>query len=114
MSFQKDKNNPKPLKSEIAEDAAQTISSGRMMGNWLDEIYNDFGKRGGFENLPGKGKSIEIKSDDPLTSVLHNANVLPPWLELQHEIRDSMFALMTRLDLDNHAEYVYELNDQKV
>lgn len=110
MSFQKDRNNPRPLKFEIAKDAAQTTSNERMMGNWLDEIYNDFGKRGCFENLPGKGKSIVVKSGDPLSSVLHNANVLPPWLELQHEIRDSMNALMTRLDLD-HEEYTYELNE---
>jgi hypothetical protein len=103
MSFFKKTNKPNVIKSEVLEDAAQTIASERNLNGWLDQIYTDYEKEGGFENLPGKGKPIDIKFGDPLNGVLSNANILPDWLILQHEVRDAIQALIIRMDFQ--AEY---------
>ncbi|MDT8976639.1 DUF1992 domain-containing protein [Paenibacillus sp. chi10] len=84
----------KPIKSEIAEDAPQTIATERMMSNWLDDVFTQYEKKGGLEDLPGKGKPLEVRGGDPLNGVLHNANVVPSWLALQHEIRDELQRIM--------------------
>jgi hypothetical protein len=108
MAFFKKTNKPNVIKSEVLEDAAQTIASERNLNGWLDQIYTDYEKDGGFENLPGKGKPIHINSVDPLMSVLSNANMLPDWLTLQHEIRDAIQALIIRMD----SQAVYEPDDE--
>jgi hypothetical protein len=108
MSFFKKTNKQNIIKSEVLEDAAQTIASERNLNGWLDQIYTDYEKDGGFENLPGRGKPINIKSVDPLMSVLSNANMLPDWLTLQHEIRDAIQALIIRMD----SQAAYEPDDE--
>ncbi|QGQ99456.1 DUF1992 domain-containing protein [Paenibacillus psychroresistens] len=99
--FGKSKQNA--IKSEVLEDAPQTIANERMLARWLDQIYTDYEKDGGFEKLPGKGKPINLDSGDPLNGMLKNANILPVWLDLQHEIRDAIQSLINRLN--NQAEY---------
>ena len=50
-------------------------------------------EQGAFDNLPGKGKPLEI-DDDPLTPahlrivhhVMKNARVVPAWIEMEREI----------------------------
>jgi hypothetical protein len=70
-------------------------------GDLIDEIISEYERKGGFENLEGKGKPLDIRynpSDEYLfNNVLKNANVLPPWLELQHEIRDSICELIATM-----------------
>ncbi|UCZ53602.1 DUF1992 domain-containing protein [Bacillus shivajii] len=53
-------------------------------------MYKDHEKKGGFDNLPGKGKPLthEQLNSDPLNSVLKNAGFLPEWVKLQHKVRD--------------------------
>ena len=97
------------MKSEISEDAPQNIANAKMMGNWLNEIYSDYEKTGGFDNLAGKGKPLEVRTEDPLNTILHNANVLPSWLELQHEIRDQIYDFLQRPD--NKINPNHEIND---
>jgi hypothetical protein len=108
MSFFKKTNKQSVIKSEVLEDSAQTIVNEQMLAGWLDQIYADYEKDGGFENLPGKGKPIDIKSGDPLMSVLSNANMLPNWLTLQHEVRDAIQALIIRMD----SQAAYEPDDE--
>jgi hypothetical protein len=108
MSFFKKTNKQNVIKSEVLEDAAQTIASERNLNGWLDQIYTDYEKDGGFENLRGKGKPLEVKSGDPLNGVQSNANMLPDWLTLQHEIRDAIQALIIRMD----SQAVYEPDDE--
>jgi hypothetical protein len=108
MSFFKKTNKQSVIKSEVLEDSAQTIVNEQMLAGWLDQIYADYEKDGGFENLQGKGKPIDIKSGDPLMSVLSNANMLPNWLTLQHEVRDAIQALIILMD----SKAAYEPDDE--
>lgn len=87
-----------PAGGEVYENAASTIVFERKMQHWLDEAIRDCERSGGLDHLDGKGKPVEVPSGDGLNSILKNANVLPSWLELQHEIRDDIRALLRRYD----------------
>lgn len=86
--------------AEIRENAAETIMTERRLAHWLDEAYSETCKNGGFDDLPGKGKSIHVQGGDALHSIMKNANVLPPWLELQHVIRDQIAEVLERMKSD--------------
>ncbi len=106
MSFwNKSERNPrsqrhaaKTVHGEAKEEAAETIVRERMFNHWLDQAYDECEKNGEFDHLPGKGKPIDVQTGDPLNSILKHANVLPPWLELQHEIRDAIAALLPAIE----------------
>ncbi len=59
------------------------------------DILREYGKTGGMNNLKGQGKPL---SDDYLTGdvfqhfqkIAKDAGFKPPWLKLQHEIRDEI------------------------
>jgi hypothetical protein len=92
------------VESENNEPAAGPIqfwNVGTSVHDWVGEIYNEQLKNGAFDNLPGKGKPIEILSGDITNSVLKNANILPDWLTLQHEIRDQLRNLLHSINNDN-------------
>lgn len=79
----------------------QKIPNNRTTGDHLDEIISKYEQKGGFADLEGKGKPLEIPfnpSDAYLfNKMLKNANVMPPWLELQHEIRDLIGILLSSM-----------------
>ncbi|MDF2721017.1 MAG: hypothetical protein K0Q59_692 [Paenibacillus sp.] len=81
--------------SPDGDDAATIVHENRMQ-TMIDEAYNECVKNGGFEHLPGTGKPLVIPTGDPLAGLLKNANYLPPWLELQHEIRDELRELLRK------------------
>jgi hypothetical protein len=89
-----------PAPRVVSEDSVSTILHARRMNSWLDEAYSDCEKSGGFEHLEGKGKPVDIPVGDALNSILKNASYLPSWLELQHEIRDDIRALLKKYDPD--------------
>ncbi|WP_322924380.1 DUF1992 domain-containing protein [Paenibacillus campi] len=87
--------------------------------NHLDDIFNDFVANGGMENVKGAGKPLHVPDGDVLNSVLKTANYLPPWLELQKQIRANMKHLIEQLDndaadvsKDDWAAQFDELNEQ--
>jgi hypothetical protein len=86
--------------SEIAEDSVSVKLSARRMNSWLDDAVSDCEKNGGLEHLAGKGKPIHVSDGDALNSILKNSNFLPSWLELQHEIRDDIRALLRKHDTE--------------
>ncbi|MBD2861727.1 DnaJ family domain-containing protein [Paenibacillus oceani] len=61
----------------------------------MDEAIEECALNGGFDHLKGNGEPILIPDGDVLSSVLKQANVLPPWLELQHEIRNDLRAYVS-------------------
>ncbi|QYR19321.1 DUF1992 domain-containing protein [Paenibacillus sp. sptzw28] len=83
---------------EPAVGPKQFWNAGISVHDWVGEIYNEQLKKGAFDNLPGKGKPIEVPSGDITNSIFNNANVIPGWLTLQHEIRDELHHLITSLN----------------
>lgn len=95
------KRNPaegseQPLPQQLAEDAVP--SSDKMTHTWMEEIYRDFEERGGMDDLPGKGKPLKLEDGDVLSSILKNANYLPPWVELRMEIRGRLLRICNRIE----------------
>jgi hypothetical protein len=68
-------------------------------------------EEGKFDNLPGKGKPLELNDGDSLpldvrmaNKVLKNAGVLPEWIQVQHEItseREEMARYRERMAAEN-------------
>ncbi|QHW29695.1 DUF1992 domain-containing protein [Paenibacillus rhizovicinus] len=97
-----------PETSETADDTnaeekntAETAVSSRQYWNsdlsaqdWMSEMYREQERRGAFEHLAGKGKQLNVPSGDVTNSILKEANFLPAWLILQHEIRDQLQGLL--------------------
>lgn len=67
---------------------------------------------GKFDNLPGKGKPL-VFDDDPMTpahlrlanKVLKNANVLPEWMQAQHDLNAEQQEVNRLLERTRH-EYI--------
>lgn len=54
--------------------------------------------RGGMDELPGKGKPLDVANGDALQSVMKEAHVLPSWLELQKKIRSHLEQLVRQME----------------
>jgi hypothetical protein len=98
-----------------AEDSSRVAREGERMTDWVDSSINDFEKKGGFKDLPGHGKplSTDYLKGDVFTGILKEANYLPPWAELQKQIRDSMRSLILNienLEKINVDEEIDEIN----
>lgn len=101
-------SSPPPAKSlseDPIHDPSAAITFDDLMVSWADEAVREFADRGGFDDLPGRGKPLDIPSGDPLQSVLKHANFVPPWLELQHKIRDRIGHLIEVSDVVSGTEF---------
>ncbi|GIP36479.1 DUF1992 domain-containing protein [Paenibacillus sp. J2TS4] len=108
---EKEKDNVSAAESDNEEKAVrsrQFWNAGLSQNDWIGEIYREQLKKGAFDNLPGKGKPISIPTGDPFNHALKNANYLPGWLALQHEIRDQLHRLLSS-NSDNEIGVEHEL-----
>ncbi|SDZ10926.1 protein of unknown function [Evansella caseinilytica] len=66
----------------------------------MSKIYKEYEKKGGFDDLPGKGKPLpaEALTGDALYGILKNANYLPAWVAKQHEVRDAILELLQQIE----------------
>jgi hypothetical protein len=99
---------------ESTEDSSQAEDAERFK-DWVDTSISDFEKKGGFKDLPGHGKPISDSylKGNVFTGILKEANYLPPWVELQHKIRDSIARLIFDIDHQeniNVDEVIVEIN----
>lgn len=83
---------------------------------WVEEQIEEARERGEFDNLPGKGKPLDLRRDpygdrDWLVQhVLKNANARPEWVELQREIRAGVEWLRAHPDHPERAQKIREIN----
>ena len=75
----------------------------------VNDAIEDFAKRGGFDDLTGIEKPLEVLEGDVLSSVLKNANHLPLWVELRKEIATEMKLLIDKMNLVSPAEVEIEI-----
>ena len=98
-------------KFEDKEDADKEASEKDERG-YIKSAIQKAMESGQFDNLPGKGKPLNLEppSEHSMANrIMKNANVLPLWLELQHEIRDEIAALIEGRG-DNIAKSLDEIN----
>ncbi|MFD2171203.1 DUF1992 domain-containing protein [Tumebacillus lipolyticus] len=97
------KDGAKFVPAEVREHSEESRYSEMQYSSWLDEAFDDFQKNGGLDNNKYKGKPLVIEQTNQgengvMNSILKNAKVLPPWLELQHKIRDEIKQLLDQID----------------
>src|SRR4051794_28252704 len=68
----------------------RALRDGALMDHQIQEAMN----RGAFDNLPGKGKPLDLDprsggADAILAGILKEANVAPEWVQLSRQIDDS-------------------------
>jgi len=69
--------------------------------NWVDRAIDEAKERGEFDNLPTQGKPLRVESNpfapelDLAHSILKNADMAPPWIELNRAIEAEIAALAT-------------------
>jgi hypothetical protein len=82
-----------------------------------EERIRDAIKRGEFDNLPGRGKPLNLEDDRHIPDdlrlaykVLKNADCLPPELELKKEIRKAEELLSSMADEGEKYRQLQKLN----
>ncbi|WP_165822424.1 DUF1992 domain-containing protein [Paenibacillus montanisoli] len=80
--------------NDVAVSSRQYWNSGMSAQDWISEMYREQERKGAFEHLAGKGKPLDVPSCDLTNSILKEANFLPAWLTLQHEIHDQLQRLL--------------------
>ena len=83
----------------------------------VEEKIKEAGKRGEFDNLPGKGKPLSLDDDKGIPEdlrlaykVLKNADCLPPELELKKEIRQMEDLLVNIPDEKEKYRHIKKIN----
>ena len=67
--------------------------------NWVDRAIEEAKAEGEFDDLPGHGKPLRVESNpfapelDLAHSILKNADMAPPWIELNRAIEAEIAAL---------------------
>lgn len=122
LRLERDEAERKRAEGEPAPQEAEVRGPGRFTTHYIEEIINRSIQRGEFDNLPGKGKPLDMRDEpDPydtsgnwmVTHILKNANIAPEWIELDKQIRAELEWL--RLHPLTHPERrsrVIELNQK--
>jgi len=69
------------------------VKSERDWESWIDQQIRDAQERGDFDNLPGKGKPLNLESNpyaadrELAYKILRDAGYAPEWIELDKAIR---------------------------
>jgi len=91
---------------------------------WMEEIIQEAMRRGDFDNLPGKGKPLDLDRDEPdpyagkegswlVNRILRENKVAPLWIELEKSIREDQEWLATHpKDHPERQARIRELNEK--
>lgn len=90
---------------------------------WMEEIIEQAMRRGDFDDLPGKGKPLDLEQDEPdpyaregswiVNRVLRQNKTAPLWIELEKGIREDRAWLATHAkDHPDRQSRVIELNEK--
>ncbi|MDF2631310.1 MAG: hypothetical protein K0R39_5141 [Symbiobacteriaceae bacterium] len=90
---------------------------------WMEEIIQQSMRRGDFDDLPGKGKPLDLERDEPdpyaqggswiVNRVLRQNKAAPLWIELEKAIREDREWLETHAkDHPDRQARVTELNEK--
>ncbi|MCD1258672.1 DUF1992 domain-containing protein [Paenibacillus athensensis] len=82
-----------PLPRKVVVDTDAELAADRQLRHWLDEAFEACRTAGGFDNLSGTGKPLQVPTGDPLAALLKNANAAPPWVTLRKDVRDRIAKL---------------------
>jgi hypothetical protein len=77
-------------------EAKRPIASGQL-DHWMEQVIREAQARGDFDDLPGKGKPLNLNDPDPyggleaqMYGYLKSAGFAPEWVELRRQIVDQI------------------------
>lgn len=91
--------------------------------HWMEEIIQEAMRKGKFDDLPGKGKPLDLERDEPdpyasegswlVNKILRENKAAPLWVELEKEIRADREWLATHpKDHPERPSRLVELNEK--
>jgi len=107
---ERERESWKRLKEQLQAEEEE-LRLYREYNDRVDDAVREFEKNGGLAHVKGKGKPLQLATGDPLYGVLKTAGVKPPWLELQHVIRDELRELLKELRLGTAVRTEEKLRD---
>jgi hypothetical protein len=87
----------------------------------IGEIVRRSREKGDLDNLPGQGKPLDLEENhyepvgDRITNrIMKSNNILPPWIQLDKEIREAIEQLeqFTQSEMTNKAAKLTEMIDE--
>lgn len=87
-----------PLSADSVQNRNAVDALNQWRQSWVDEVFEEYARCGGLEQLPGLGKPLVVPTGDPLDTLLKNANVQPPWIMLRSETKKLMAQAVEMLD----------------
>ncbi|MDF2959335.1 MAG: hypothetical protein K0S39_1070 [Paenibacillus sp.] len=93
-----------PLPAETLEDTDVWLSHQRQVKSLVDEAYEEFVQKGGFDNLPGLGKPLVVPTGDVFESILKNAKAVPPWIMLRNHVKQLIQQATQFIDSNERPE----------
>lgn len=79
--------------------------------DWIEDAVAEFAKKGGFDDLVGKGKPLKLEEGDAFTGVLKHANFVPAWVALRKEIAGDMQRFIERSEAEPNADLNKQLDE---
>lgn len=114
-------NNSRQKKSEfvpgeVRENSPETIQNEQKFIGWVDATFKSAEEKGTFDDLPGKGKPLNLKKQgDVLSDIMKEANYKPRWVEQQQEIKKAIERFIYRRDHNvsiNVEEEISNINEK--
>lgn len=104
-----------PSIAEILSRPSESPLREKNVADFVEEILEEARTRGDFENLPGKGKPFPWINQDAgedwlVQHIMEENHIVPPWLELDQEIRRDLTWLREHPSDPRRAEYIQKLN----
>ena len=107
---ERERESWKRLKEQLQAEEEE-LRMYRQYTDLIDEAVREFERGGGLEHVKGKGKPLQLATGNPLYGVLKTAGVKPPWLQLQHDIRDALRELLKEVRLGTAVRAEERLQD---
>ncbi len=103
--------------SPAASNEEQPGPRFRPMRDWVTEAMNEAIERGEFDNLPGKGKPLQLATSDPYGGLeaevygyVKRAGFIPEWVELRKKIAGEISSLREPTYQGNRTGKIDEIN----
>jgi len=102
---------------QVEEDAASTIVRERRFSTWMDEIIARHEREGGFDQVEGKGKPLNLSGETSFEGTINRIfgenDVVPEWVRLRREILADLQRLQNeRVQHPDRAPDMGPVNDK--
>lgn len=95
----------------------EVLSAPTRLGHWMEQVMDEARARGDFDDLPGKGKPLNLADTDPFAGpeaevykVLKNAGFAPDWVELRKQVAAEITWLREHLAHPERVSRIVEVN----